>query len=357
MSGEYRMTMDPSEKDALLYVPGAGLTLSEQMGLSSKTDRFNRTDGTHLGTPLGGQPESMNEFNRLEQFAKLQKPPAIKYKDLEAAISTRITFNILPMKTRVDFIKVTNASVLTNVTIQFENKDLQFQSKEGIQKANVHILGRITTMTRRPINNFEREVSVNAPTAMLKDFAAQSSIYQESIPLAPGLYRLNVVAKDVISGNMNNYELALNVPHFDDEKLSASSLILADQLEKVPTKSIGAGQFVIGGSKVRPRLSDAFKQDEKLGVYMQLYNFTPDEKTHKPNAQVSYEIVKKGTTEKILDFTEDVNTLPGASANQVTIEKILPLKGLPPGQYELKMKVTDKISNQSLTPTSSFTVL
>src|SRR4051794_29649080 len=28
MSGKYRMTMDPSEKDALLYVPGAGLTLS-----------------------------------------------------------------------------------------------------------------------------------------------------------------------------------------------------------------------------------------------------------------------------------------------------------------------------------------
>jgi GWxTD domain-containing protein len=357
MSGEYRMTMDPSEKDALLYVPGAGLTLSEQMGLSSKTDRFNRTDGTHLGVPLGGQSESMNEFNRLEQFAKLQKPPAIKYKDLEAAISTRITFNILPMKTRVDFIKVTNASVLTNITIQFENKDLQFQAKDGIQKANVHLLGRITTMTRRPIQNFEREVTVDAPPSMLKEFAARSSIYQESIPLSPGLYRLNVISKDVISGNMNNYEVALNVPHFDDEKLSSSSLILADQLEKVPTKSIGAGQFVIGTSKVRPRLSDSFKRDEKMGVYWQVYNFTPDEKTKRPNAQIEYEIVKKGTTEKILDFTEEVSSVPNASASQVTIEKILPLNSLAPGTYELKMKVTDKISNQTLSPTTTFTVI
>lgn len=357
MSGEYRMTMDPSEKDALLYVPGAGLTLSEQMGLSSKTDRFNRTDGTHLGVPLGGQSESMNEFNRLEQFAKLQKPPAIKYKDLEAAISTRITFNILPMKTRVDFIKVTNASVLTNITIQFENKDLQFQAKDGIQKANVHLLGRITTMTRRPIQNFEREVTVDAPPSMLKEFAARSSIYQESIPLSPGLYRLNVISKDVISGNMNNYEVALNVPHFDDEKLSSSSLILADQLEKVPTKSIGTGQFVIGTSKVRPRLSDSFKRDEKMGVYWQVYNFTPDEKTKRPNAQIEYEIVKKGTTDKILDFTEEVSSVPNASASQVTIEKILPLNSLAPGTYELKMKVTDKISNQTLSPSTTFTVI
>ena len=30
--------------------PDAGLTLMEQMGLADKTDRFNRTDGTHLGT-------------------------------------------------------------------------------------------------------------------------------------------------------------------------------------------------------------------------------------------------------------------------------------------------------------------
>src|SRR5579864_3954459 len=113
MSGEYRMTMDPSEKDALLYVPNAGLTLMEQMGLSSKTDRFNRTDGTHLGSSFGGTPASMNEFERLERFAKLQKPPAVKFKDLEAAVHSKITFNILPMKARVDYVPLTESTVLT----------------------------------------------------------------------------------------------------------------------------------------------------------------------------------------------------------------------------------------------------
>ena len=39
-TGEYHLTMDPSEKDALLYVPGAGLTMAESMGLASKTQRF-----------------------------------------------------------------------------------------------------------------------------------------------------------------------------------------------------------------------------------------------------------------------------------------------------------------------------
>ena len=102
----------------------------------------------------------MNEFNRLEQFAKLQRPPAIKFKDLEADVNSRISYNILPMKVRVDFFPITDASVLTNITMQFDNKDLQFTNKEGVQKAVVHILGRITSMTRRPINNFEDDVTV-----------------------------------------------------------------------------------------------------------------------------------------------------------------------------------------------------
>src|SRR5579872_557445 len=272
MSGEFHMTMDPSEKDALLYVPNAGLTLSEQMGMSSKTDRFNRTDGTHLGTPLGGQPESMNEFTRLEQFAKLQKPPVIKFKDLEATVNTTIKFNILPVQVHADYFPLTESSVLTNVTLQLENRDLQFQAKDGIQKAVVNIYSRITSMSRRVVNVFEDTVTVDAPGELLAEYTKRSSIYQKSIPLAPGLYRLNVVVRDVVGGNMNNYELALNVPRFDPDKLTASTLVLADVLEEVPTRSIGTGMFVLGRYKVRPRISNIFSRDDKLGIYLKAYN-------------------------------------------------------------------------------------
>jgi GWxTD domain-containing protein len=356
MSGEYRMTMDPSEKDALLYVPNAGLTLMEQMGMASKTDRFNRTDGTHLGVPQNQLPASMQEFERLERFAKLQKPPAVKFKDLEAAVNTHITFNLLPVKVLANYIKVTNSSVLTNITMQVENKDLQFQLKDGVQRAALNIYARITTMSRRVVNVFEEPVEITSPPQMLAAVASKSSIYQKSVPLAPGMYRLNVVVKDVIGGNMNNYEMALSVPHYDDEKLCSSSLILADLIEKVPTRSIGLGQFVLGDSKVRPRLNDTFRHDEKMGIYLQLYNFGPDEKTQKPNGTVDYEVTKNGTNEKIFEFTEELAKMPDASAQQVTIEKLLPLQNLKPGQYTLKMKVTDRNRNQTLTPSATFTV-
>jgi GWxTD domain-containing protein len=356
MTGEYRMTMDPSEKDALLYVPNAGLTMMEQMGLSSKTDRFNRTDGTHLGTSFGGTPESMNEFTRLEQYAKLQKPPVVKFKDLEAQVSSKITFNILPMKVRADFFPVTENSVICNVTLQFDNKDLQFQNKDGVQKAVVNIYARITTMTRRIVNVFEDTVTVDTPPEMLQAMSQRKSLYQKSIPLAPGTYRMNVVAKDVVGGNLNNYEVALTVPRLDPEKLGSSTLILADLIEPVPTRSIGTGQFVIGTSKVRPRVGEIFKREEKMGIYLKVYNFGADDTSHKPQGQVDYELVKNGSNQKIFEFSEDLFTLPNASAQQVTIEKLLPLKDLQPGQYTLKLKITDKNRNQVLTPSAQFTI-
>ncbi|MDE3110634.1 MAG: GWxTD domain-containing protein, partial [Acidobacteriota bacterium] len=85
-TGEYHLTMDPSEKDALLHVPGAGLTLAESMGMANKSQRFSNTDGTHMaegefgGMPLNSQDQ---EFNRLELYANIMKPPPVKFKDLE----------------------------------------------------------------------------------------------------------------------------------------------------------------------------------------------------------------------------------------------------------------------------------
>jgi GWxTD domain-containing protein len=356
MTGEFRMTMDPSEKDALMMVPGAGLTLYEQMGLSSKTDRFSRTDGTRLGTGNQAMPMRMNQFERLQQFANLQKAPKIKFRDLEAQVNSKITFNVLPMLVRVDYVRMTNATVNAYVTIQFDRKDLQFKQETTLSKAMVNIYARITTMTRRVANVFEHPVSIEVPTEMLEEASKGKAIYQNAVPLAPGRYRLNVVAKDVIGGNMNNYEVALDVPRFDDETLAMSSVILADMIEKVPTKQIGAGQFVMGSSKVRPRLSSSFRRDEKMGIYVSFYNFSPDEKTNKPNGTIEYEVVKNGSNEKVLDFAEEVKDIAAASANQVTVEKLLPLQSLEPGQYTLRMKVTDKNSNQSLTPSTTFTV-
>ena len=352
-SGEYRMTMDPGEKDALLHVPGAGLSQMESMGMASKADRFTRSDGMTTPRSMGGQPASMNEFTRLELYAKVNKPPEVKFKDLEAVVTSRIVRDQVHFHWRTDYLKVTNDTVLVPVTVQVPNGQLSFTAKDGIHSASINIFGRVTTLTGRVVQTFEDSVSRDFPDSLYQQSLKLQSIYQKAVPLRPGLYRLDLVIKDVQSGNVGVVNSRLAVPRYDDEKLEASSLILADQIEHVPAKQIGTGQFVLGSSKVRPRLEGDFTTADKLGVYMQVYNLKSDDKTHKSSATFQY-TVKKGN-EQILQFNE-TSTEMKQTGDQITIERLMPLATLTPGKYTLEINATDTISNRTITRTADFTV-
>ncbi|MDP8981264.1 MAG: GWxTD domain-containing protein [Acidobacteriota bacterium] len=215
LTGEYRMTMDPDEKNALSHVA---------------------TTGNRPQPPRG----SADFFERQRVFAGLQKAPAVRFTDLEATVNSTLRYNALPMMVRADYLRITDATVLSNVTLQFDRKDLQFQLKDAVSTATVNIYVRITSLSRRVVNVFEDVVTVEG---------LGSPIYQKSLPLPPGTYRLNIVAKDLVGGNMGTQELVLEVPRFAEERLASSSLILADLIEKVPTTNIGTGQFVIGDTK------------------------------------------------------------------------------------------------------------
>src|ERR1700757_1290376 len=158
MCGDYHMTMDRSEKDALLYTPNAGLTLYEQMGMANKTSRFTGGGLERLGVGPFNQDLQTKQFDRLEQFAKLNKPPAVKFKDLEEIVSHKITVNLMPFDVRADFVKVTSDTVLTPITIQVKNRDITFVNKEGVQRGTVNIFGRVATLSGRIAQTFEDTV-------------------------------------------------------------------------------------------------------------------------------------------------------------------------------------------------------
>ena len=352
-SGEYHLTMDPSEKDALLHVPGAGLSLMEEMGMASKADRFTRTDGTNLPTALGGTPASMDEFSRLELYSKIQRPPEVKYKDLEAIVTSRMVRDQLRFNYRTDFLKVTSDTVLVPVTVTVPNNQLSFKNKNGVHSAELNIFGRVSTLTGRVVQTFEDSVTRDYPESLFAMSVKQTSIYQKALPLRPGLYRLDLVVKDVSSGNVGAVNTRLQVHRYEEDKLEASSLILADQIEHVPAKQVGTGQFVLGSSKVRPRLDADFTTAEKLGIYLQVYNLKPDEKTHKSSASFVF-TVKKGD-QQIMQFKETSEDMK-QTGDQVTIERLLPLATLAPGKYTLEVSATDRLAQTTVSRTADFSI-
>jgi GWxTD domain-containing protein len=353
MTGEYHLTMDPGEKDALLHVPNAGLTDMEAMGMTSKADRFTRTDGMTTGTAMGGTPESMEEFTRLDLYAKIWRPPEVKFKDLKAVVTSKISAQLLPFDVRTDFIRVTDETVLTPITIQVAYRDLQFQNKDGVMHGVMDIYGELTSLSGRHVNTFEKSLVLDVPEHEFQHLVGRKAVYQEGVPLRPGRYKLSLVMKDDQNGHMGTMELGLVVPNFEEGKLSSSSLILADLIQPLPTSQVGTGMFVIGGTKVRPSVNQTFTRDQNLGIYMQVYNLGLDAKTHKPSLDVEYEVLKDG--KPLLAQPEDAAKLKDAT-QQFTLEKQMPLSLLQPGKYTVQIKVTDNIKKQTVTPSTTFEV-
>src|ERR1700722_181651 len=356
MTGEYKLTTDPSEKDALLYVPGAGLTQMESMGLASKNDRFNNTDGTHMAPSIGGgTPTTLNEFNRLEMYAKMQQAPPVKFKDLEAVVTSRLVRDQVKFQYRTDFLRITSDTVLVPITIQIPTKQLSFTEKNGVESASVNLFGRITSLSGRIVNTFEDNVRRDVPSASLQQSLATASIYQKAIPLSPGLYRLDIVLKDTNNGNVGVVNTRLAVPRFEDDSLSSSTLILADQIQRVSTHDIGLGQFVLGDLKVRPKLDSSFSSSDSMGVFLQVYNLKTDEKTHKADASVQFRVTREKESTPVLSFDVPQNSLP-EHGEELTLENRITLGSLTPGKYKLEVAITDNIAKQTITPTADFTV-
>ena len=356
-SNEYHLSTDPEEKDALLYVPGAGLSELESYGMADKSQRFQRSDGTHLPTNYYCNPGNNDEFSRYELAANIFKaPPPVKNKEMMDLVTARIVRNQLPFDYGFSFVRVTAESVMVPITIELNNRAMTFQEKDGVHQGKLNVFLRISTVSGRVVNTFEDPISADFPDSLFQQYLTKKSIYGKTVPLRPGLYKLDMVVKDVQSGNVGVVSTRLAVPRFDEEKLDSSTMILADSIEKVAPRSVGIGQFVLGDVKVRPDLKLEFDQDRKMGIYLQVYNLKVDQATHKSNYTTRFHITKADKGDQtIFDMTETADEFK-QFGDELTIETLFPLAGVEPGKYKIELTINDKVANQSLVRSQEFSV-
>jgi GWxTD domain-containing protein len=350
-SGEYRIARNPNEKDALLMIPGGGLTLSEQLGLSDKADRISGIGG--VGT-ANYQREQDSPFSRLQLLADLSRPPQVKFNDLASAVNTGvIEENPLNFDIRVDFFRQSDERVITALTIQTSNKDLVFQDSGGLQQARINIFGRITSVAGRRAGVFEDPVITTATTEELSEAKDRKSAYQKAVPLAPGTYKVDVIVRDVTSGATGVRHVGFTVPRYDPQKLSTSTLVLAAKLESLIDQP-AVGQFVIGQTKVIPNVSGIYQKGQPVGVYLQVYNAGIDQTTLRPSVDVEYALLKDG--KELGKQAEDWRGMSD-SGQRLTLARLIDTRQLQPGEYELAVRIRDRVSGQALAPSAKFTVV
>ncbi len=364
MCGDYHATMDRSEKDALKNVPGAGLTQYEEEGRSTKADRFKGGGLEQLGDgPMASSNES-KQFDRLDQFAKIFAPPPVKFADLDKFLSSAKVLNGPPFlfDVRTDYVKLTNDTVMVPLTLQIRNSDITYITKDDYSVGTVNILGRVSNITDHIVQTFEDTVTVNSAADLLSQTKAGVHIYWKALPLPPGRYKVEIAIKDVNNpDHVGTWRRSVDVPKFDDDRLSSSSLILADSMERVPSKDIGTGNFVIGNTKLTPRVPATystpvtFRRGQNLNFWMQVYNLGIGD-NKKNDATIEYQVLDLATNKQILVSQETAAKL-NPNADQLTLEKTMPLASLQPGRYQVTIKVNDGVSKQQIAESVPFTVV
>src|SRR6266436_176093 len=350
-SGEYRIARNPDEKDAMLNIPGAGLTLSEQLGLSDKSQRVSNMGG--IGN-ANYQREQDSPFSRLQLLADLSKPPQVKYNDLAGMTNTPLVEdNPLNFDVRIDFFRQSDERVITAFTIQTENKDLVFQDSGGLLQARMNIFAKVTSVAGRRVGIFEDPVITTATTAELTDAKERKSAYQKAMPLPAGTYKVDVIVRDVASGATGIRHVGFTVPKYDPQKLSTSTLVLAAKLENLNNQP-AVGQFVIGQTKVIPNVSGIYHRGDPVGVYLQIYNAGIDQTTLKPSVDVEYALLKDG--KELGKQTEDWSGM-GNAGQRLTLARLIDTRGLASGEYELQVRIRDRVSGQQLAPAQKFSVV
>ena len=357
-SGEYRVARNAWEKDALLYVPGAGLTLAEQLGLANKSDRVafgGSGQGQMYGMRAKDQP-----FEKLDLAAKLQRPPRVKFNDLAALASEsdlpKATFDVLDFGLSVSYLRVTENSVITSFTVQLENRDLVYKNIGGLQTATANVYAKISSVAGRKAGQFEDVVLSSYAEEALTIGQQSRSVYQKNLVVAPGTYKIDLVVRDVVSGKTGVMKLGFPVPKYPEGELASSSLILASRLEPLNGR-MPTGQFVLGSMKVIPNATGVFKQDQTMGLYMQVYNVAIDQATLRPSVDIEYIITQKD--KQVMKVKEDgkggFSTL---NSQQITLARLLPLKELKPGMYDIAVSINDQVAGKSITtPKLAFQIL
>ena len=353
MTGEYHLALSPDEKDAFLHIDGLGLTMAEQMGISEKRDR-SYFRGPNVRPTLTTPRLQDTAFYRYELFSKIDRPPEIKYKDLQEIVKINVSYRNLPFQIRQDYFRLNEEQVLVPITLEFQNKELTFKREGGLHHSKIAVYGIITSITNRVIKEFEDDLISSHPTDSLQQALSDRSVYQKIVLLdTKWRYKLDLVVKDVNSGKVGVIREAIRLPNYDEEKLSVSSLILADSLYKLNEVPKSDEMFVLGDIKVRPSLSKVFSGERPVYLYLQLYNAGIDQASLMPSLEPTYTILGDGKPlGTVVD--ERSESVQYFSDQRVVLAQMLPVEQLPAGEYKVEVKVRDRIQDQEVSASETF---
>jgi hypothetical protein len=238
-------------------------------------------------------------------------------------------------------LKGTGSNAAVTVVIEADGRDLQFHEHDGIHEAALDVSMIAMSSQGKTKADLFRKVTMPLKPESYQMVERYGLRVMSRIDLPPGRYQLRIAAVDVMSQLAGSVHYDLEVPDFEALPLSMSGLVLTSSLAGVvPT---AGGPAVEEWRKVLPgppTVAREFKVGEEIALMTEVYEA-------KSAARHTVDITTSVRTDEgrevyVHEDQRDSTELAGRAGRFGHTARV-PLKGLQPGLYVLKVEAHSRL--------------
>jgi len=302
-------------------------------------------------------PKSFNQFTKSD-----------RERQLEEAIAAERPFSEIPFLVATQYVRADERQVFVPVSLKFAAADIPFDQKGKKAQADFDFIGQVLGAKNSVISAVRDTIRVNLDEESLRKLRSGGIQYQTAFYLKPGEYYLKFLLRENQTGKLSTFEQALEVPNFDEPKLSMSSIILSNRLEPANQKSsavrrmnTGIGEasnkfrdpLVVEEHRIVPSVARLFSSKDTLYIFFQVY--LSSAKKSSPDVKTSLVFFKNGQRFRGAGDLE-LTQFDEGSRDTLTCSLDLPLSEFQPGDYSLQVSLDDQGSKQNLSHRINFAV-
>jgi GWxTD domain-containing protein len=259
---------------------------------------------------------------------------------LMALRRTRVVTSEVPFQAETAFFPSNDGTVFVPVVFDIDAAALSWSG----ERASATVVGLVDNDRSETVQRFEE-------SATLVKRSDNRAVFEMPLQLDPGDYTLYLGVRDDTTTRLGTKILPLTAPAFTGEKLRLSTVLLFSDGKKTEELASTPGKaFIIGGYHFIPHLGRIYETSGRLtGVFM-AHGFGVE--NGRPNLTVQY-IFHQNNVKRAQ--TQDEPFISAGGTMAITVFN-LPLGSFDPGEYSLRIKVTDHIGNEVTMTDIDFTV-
>ena len=275
-------------------------------------------------------------------------------RSLMAAVSSPTPATQLPLTFRAVYFYESPGLARIPVVAKIRTASIDLKKKGGQLGSELNVMGVAYAEDGSVAARFSEVIHILFDKEKEQTFRSQDIPYKNYFKLRPGKYQLKLAVSDE-KGKVGSVEEALVVPVMPESGLAVSSLVVADQLTRLPdliqnlqAKLLDdADPMVFNGVQITPSAGNQLPSNSPLRVFYKVYNLPGAAGQRKFVAKIQL-VNDKGEAQNLPPIPLDQNVF-ATGKSEIVVGLILPLEKTIPGKYKLVIETAETTSNQAVT--------